>query len=70
MIYKIKYKQLLKEFKDMVDIKNKAILERDNRIKEFASYEFELMERIEKLEKKLNKYTDKPKKVSKNVKEK
>ena len=53
MIYKIKYKQLLKEFKDMVDIKNKAILERDNRIKEFASYEFELMERIEKLEKKI-----------------
>lgn len=53
MIYKIKYKQLLKEFKDMVDIKNKAIIERDNKIKEYVSYEFELMKRIEKLEKKI-----------------
>ena len=51
IFYKREYNKLKKEFKEMVDIKNKAIIERDNHIKQLTNYNFDLMSDKNKLEK-------------------
>ena len=51
IFYKKSYLKLKKEFKEMVDIKDKGILEREEKIKRLNNCIFDLMSKNDKLEK-------------------
>ena len=50
LFYKREYNKLKKEFKEMVDIKNNAILEREEKIKDLTNYSFDLLDKKSKAE--------------------
>ena len=52
IFYKHECQNLKKEFKEMVEIKNKSILEREEKIKDLTNYSFDLLDKKSKAERK------------------